>query len=258
MILQEIPIQTMRPVLAILVLASASCGTWGRLPNPIDLGYGYDKDTIVFPGGTPYKVIDQFTGETNGGTWYAKNDFETAEHCGTHLDAPYHFDKNGRKVNEIPLDRLITKAILVDVSADVKDNSSYALPVKKLEEWTKTNGDIPDKSVILIKFGWGSRYPNKEQYLGPSDTDQRYPGLSEEAAQWIVDTKKFVGVGVDTLSLDRPGNPKKPNHVKILGSDMYGLENVNLTSDLPPQFDLLVMPIKLINGTGGPVRIIAH
>lgn len=80
--------------------------------------------------------------------------------------------------------------ILVDAVKETGDNASYALPASKLEEWEKTNGEIPDKSVLLVKFGWSSRYPTREQYLGPSDTDLRFPGLSEEAAEWIVKSKK--------------------------------------------------------------------
>ncbi|KAF6208240.1 hypothetical protein GE061_016692 [Apolygus lucorum] len=252
------PADEMKPSILLVVLAEVWCLTLGALPSgPIDLGYGYDEKTIEYPGGEKFNYRKMWAGNNPAGVFYAANDFATAEHCGTHLDAPYHFNKNGRKVGDIPLDRLITKAILVDAVKETGNNDSYVLPAAKLDEWVKINGEIPDKSVILVKFGWSTRYPNRQEYLGPSDTDLRFPGLTEEAAKWIVDSKKFVGLGVDSASFDDPRNEEYPVHKLVLGNDLYGLENVNLNFDLPPVFDIIVMPIKLVNGTGGPARIIA-
>jgi kynurenine formamidase len=75
----------------------------------VDLGRGFDDTTVVFPGGEPFRFTDQHAGEDPSGNWYSANNFITAEHCGTHLDAPYHFHKNGRTVGQIPIEKLLVK-----------------------------------------------------------------------------------------------------------------------------------------------------
>ncbi|XP_014250114.1 uncharacterized protein LOC106667031 [Cimex lectularius] len=224
--------------------------------NYVDLGHVVDENTIEFPGGAKFRYTSQFAGPDPNGVWYSSNDFKTAEHAGTHFDAPYHFDKNGRKVADIPLTKLITKAVFVNASAETSGNYKYKLPASKLTEWEKANGPMPSNSVVIVGFGWSHKYPNRKEYLGPSDDDLRFPGLSLEAAQWIVDSGKVVGVGVDTASADQGSNTDV--HVSLMKNDIYILENVNLNHpSLPPTFDVIVMPMMLNNGTGAPTRIIA-
>ncbi|XP_014250182.1 uncharacterized protein LOC106667055 [Cimex lectularius] len=233
------------------------------LPNSVDmfdyfdLGYGVDDSTPVFPGGKKFGYTKQFA-EFNNGVFKSSNDFETGEHSGTHIDAPYHFNQNGMKVGEIPLERLITKAIFVNASNETAGNPKYTLPASKLTAWVEKHGPIPQNAVLLISFGWGSRYPDIQKHYGGSKVGNlSYPGLSKEAAEWIVNSKKFVGVGVDTPSVDIAGAEEV--HVVLNGNNIYGLENVNLNQEnYPCIFDVIVMPMKLMNGTGAPCRIIGR
>nr|ATU82872.1 secreted Cyclase-like protein [Pristhesancus plagipennis] len=224
--------------------------------TPIDLGFGYENDTVYFPGGSPFSWTNKRFDTTESGVPYASFDFQTSEHSGTHIDAPYHFKKDGRTVDQIPLEKLLVTGILINATAETGTNSSYVLPSSKLIEWERENGEIPDNSVVFINFGWSEKfYPDRKKYLGPSDKELKFPSLSPEAAQWIASTKRVVGVGVDSASPDIPGQTSA--HVLFANSDMYILENLNLAKPLPPKFHTIIMPMKLVGGTGGPVRVVA-
>ncbi|CAH1403271.1 unnamed protein product [Nezara viridula] len=222
----------------------------------IDLSYPYDEDTAYWiPSDIPFRFIKK-TANVDDGYWYAANQFETAEHCGTHLDAPYHFNKLGWKVDEIPLDRLITTGVFLNASLETNGNCSFTLSTKELEKWENQNGEFPNNSVLLISFGWASRYNNKTEYFGPSSDKLCFPGLSKEAAEWITKSEKIVGVGVDTPSTDQGLNVEA--HLELTSKNLYLLENLAIIHPLPNRnFTVYSLPMKIKNGTGGPCRIVA-
>ncbi|KAL1122296.1 hypothetical protein AAG570_003701, partial [Ranatra chinensis] len=189
--------------------------------------------------------------------WYASNVFKTSEHSGTHLDAPYHFYKEGRKVAQIPLEKLNVLGVLIDVSKDVGNNTDYTLPVQKLDSWVSDHGPLSERTVVLLKYGWHARHKNRTLYMGSATPPYSFPGLSEEAVQWIVDNGKVVGVGTDAASIDSGASKTLPAHRILTKNDIYILENVAIDEDLPPTFDLLVLPMKIRNGTGAPCRVVA-
>ncbi|XP_073979596.1 kynurenine formamidase-like [Rhodnius prolixus] len=225
-------------------------------PTPVDLSFGYENSTVYYPGGAPFRWTNKRIQENPDGTKYAAFDFELAEHAGTHIDAPYHFKEDGTTVDKIPLHKFFTTGILINATTETGTNSSYILPASKLIEWERVNGEIPENSVVMINFGWAKlHYPDRKHYLGPTDQDLRFPALSIEAAEWIVNTKRVVGVGVDTASPDKP--PQAGIHELFANNDMYILENLNISEPMPPKFRVIILPMKLVGGTGGPVRVVA-
>ncbi|XP_014293134.2 kynurenine formamidase-like [Halyomorpha halys] len=122
----------------------------------IDLSYPYDENTPYWITEIPFRFIKMIADSTRG-YWYASNQFETAEHGGTHLDAPYHFNEVGWKLSEIPLSRLITTGVFLNASSETNGNCSFMLSTKELNKWEKQNGPFPNNSVLLISFGWASR-----------------------------------------------------------------------------------------------------
>ncbi|CAH1403268.1 unnamed protein product [Nezara viridula] len=221
----------------------------------IDLSYPYDENSAYWnTTGIPFRFIKK-TANFDRGYWIASNQFETAEHCGTHLDAPSHYNQSGWKLNEIPLNRLIARGVFLNASLETNGNCSFKLSTKELQKWECQNGPFPSNSVLLISFGWASRYNNKTEYFGPSDKIC-FPGLSKEASEWITKSKKFVGVGVDTPSLDQGLNADA--HIELTSKNLYILENVALIHPLPKRnFKLISFPMKIKNGTGGPCRVVA-
>lgn len=128
-----------------------------------------------------------------------------------------------------------------------------------LEEWEKIHREIPQNTVILVNFGWSSKYNNRTMYYGNAEPPYQFPGISAAAAEWIINTKKVLGVGVDTPSTDCGKSTTYPTHRILSANNIFGLENVDLENkNLPSRdFDLIILPVKIKNGSGGPCRIVA-
>ncbi len=230
----------------------------------IDLTYTFSKETIYWVTAREFELDVVYKGDTDKGYFYAANNFATAEHGGTHIDAPIHFSKTGQTVEEIPLHHLMGNAIKVDVSANALNNPDYLVSIKDFEDWEVKEGRIPDGAIIILETGFSRYYPDKIKYMG---TDKRgehavkelhFPGLSPEAAQWLVDHRNIHAIGIDTPSIDYGQSEYFKSHVILLSKNIPAFENVANVDQLPTKdFQIIALPMKIKDGTGSPLRIIA-
>lgn len=226
----------------------------------IDLGHSYRfRTTTCWDPTQRFNIYDVHTGPGPNGP-YITESFSTPEHCGTHLDAPFHFNPTGWKLQDIPLYRTVVEGVHVNVSSEVNGNSDFLLTADHLKAWEQANGPLPNRSVILVNFGWAHKFGDRQSYYNGLQEPYRFPGLSKDAAQWIVDSGKVYGVGVDGPSVDPGGQSTTYSvHGVLSKANLYNLENVALNgTTLPPRgFKLVIQPVKIDGGTGGPVRILA-
>ena len=234
-------------------------GSGGRW---IDLSYAYSEETLYWPTEDGFQLEELAYGETEAGYFYSSYKISTAEHGGTHLDAPIHFSRGGMSAEQIPLDRLIAPAVVVDVAA--RATPDYLIDVGDLEEWERTHGRIPDGAILLLRTGWGLRWPDRPGYLGTERTgpeavaELHFPGIHPEAARWITDQRNVAAVGIDTPSIDYGQSTGFEAHVIIYGSDIPGFENVANLQEIPEVGAFVVaLPMKVAGGSGGPLRIVA-
>ena len=234
-------------------------GSGGRW---IDLRYVYSEETLYWPTEDGFQLEELAYGETEAGYFYSSYKISTAEHGGTHLDAPIHFSRGGMSAEQIPLDRLIAPAVVVDVAA--RATPDYLIDVGDLEEWERTHGRIPDGAILLLRTGWGQRWPDRLGYLGTERTgpeavaELHFPGIHPEAARWITDQRNVAAVGIDTPSIDYGQSTGFEAHVIIYGSDIPGFENVANLQEIPEVGAFVVaLPMKVAGGSGGPLRIVA-
>ena len=234
-------------------------GSGGRW---IDLSYVYSEETLYWPTEDGFQLEELAYGETEAGYFYSSYKISTAEHGGTHLDAPIHFSRGGMSAEQIPLDRLIAPAVVVDVAA--RATPDYLIGVGDLEEWERTHGRIPDGAILLLRTGWGERWPDRLGYLGTERTgpeavaELHFPGIHPEAARWITDQRNVAAVGIDTPSIDYGQSTGFEAHVIIYGSDIPGFENVANLQEIPEVGAFVVaLPMKVAGGSGGPLRIVA-
>ena len=235
-------------------------GTAGRW---VDLTHGFSESTIYWPTDTEGFQLEELAfGPTEGGWFYASYRFAAAEHGGTHLDAPIHFAEGRRTTDRIPISELMGPAAVVDITADV--NRDYLVSVDDLTGWEGTNGTIPDGAILLIRTGWADRWADRTAYLGTDLTGQaavaelHFPGISAEAAQWLVDNRGIVAVGIDTPSIDRGQSAGFRAHVILYAENIAGFENVANLDALPATGGYVVaLPMKIEGGSGGPLRIVA-
>ncbi|HYP54629.1 MAG TPA: cyclase family protein [Pyrinomonadaceae bacterium] len=228
----------------------------------IDLTYDFDERTIYWPTAKPFEFTRDAWGQSPGGYFYASGSYSASEHGGTHLDSPVHFAEGRDTADRIPLARLIGPAVVVDISAACARNADYLLSVADIRTWERRYGRLPDGAILLVRTGWGRRWPDRKKYLGtdaPGDTaNLHFPGISREAAEFLVKERRLDGVGIDTASLDYGQSKDFVAHRVLNGANVYGLENVANLERLPARgATLIALPMKIRGGTGGPARIIA-
>ncbi len=228
----------------------------------IDLTYSFDESTIYWPTAKSFDWQKESWGTSPGGYWYASARYAASEHGGTHIDSPIHFGKGQATTDEISLSRLIGSAVVIDISAACEKDADYRLSRADIVSWEKKHGFIPHAAIVLVHTGWGKFWPDKQRYLGsntPGDAAHlHFPGISQEAARFLVTERRISGVGIDTASLDHGPSKDFIAHQVINGANAYGLENVANLERVPATgATLIALPMKIKGGSGAPTRIIA-
>ena len=232
-------------------------GTW------IDLSHDFSAQTIYWPTAKPFALEVVSAQQTPAGYYYAANNFSAAEHGGTHLDAPIHFAEGQWTTDQIPLERLIGQAIVVDVQSGADSSADYRVNYAAITLWEQEHGAIPPGSIVLFRTGWARRWPDRAAYLGSSQTGAEaatklhFPGIDSAAAHWLVD-RQVKAVGIDTPSIDYGQSSSFATHRVLFASNIPAFENLANLDRLPPRGSFVVaLPMKIKGGSGGPLRIVA-
>src|ERR1700741_173579 len=230
----------------------------------IDLTYAFDADSVYWPTAEQFKLETDFEGMTDKGYFYSAYRYSAAEHGGTHLDSPVHFAKGHFTVDQLPLERLMGPAIVVDVTMKCATDVDYLVSVADFESWERRNGKIQPGTIILLRTGFGKYYPDRQKYLG---TDERgaaavaklhFPGLDPAAARWLTTNRSIKAIGLDTASIDRGQSTLFESHRILFEHDIPAFANVaNLGQPPVKGFSVIALPMKIKGGSGGPLRIIA-
>ena len=209
----------------------------------IDLTLLISQNLPSFPGSPKPQYIPWSEQNKDG---YNLELLFLSSHSGTHLDAPYHFIKKGSKVHQISLQRLVSNAVLVKI----KKKAHHEITKNDLINYEKKFGFISNNSTIIFSTGWNKNLLRKNYF-----TDN--PGLSISAAKYLI-SKKVNLIGIDSPSIDLGRNSKFNVHHILLKNNIIILENLcNLEKIKKSYFKLVVLPLKLKNATGSPVRAIA-
>jgi kynurenine formamidase len=233
-------------------------------PRAIDLTHTFDESTIYWPTEDGFKLLRGPAGVTEKDYFYSANRFMCAEHGGTHIDAPIHFWKDGQTVDQIPLERLMGPGACVDVSRKCAADRDYQVTVEDCEAWETTSGESLENRIVLIRTGFGRRWPDRAKYLGTAEqgpaalANLHFPGLDPAAAEWLVSRRRIRMVGIDTASIDHGQTTNYPTHQRLFRDNVPALENVAAMDALPPSgFTLIALPMKIGGGSGAPCRVVA-
>ena len=224
----------------------------------VDLTYSLNATSAYWPGPNyePFRLQTIATLDKDG---VLSKSFSMPEHLGTHLDAPNHFERNQPSVEKIPPEQFFAAGVVIDVSAAVSMNEDYQLTAADITAWETEHGPIPRHAVVLLRTGWGRHWKNVVRYQN-RDVQGRlhFPGYSAEAARLLIEGRQVKGIGIDTLSIDYGLSREFAVHHIVNAAARYGLENVAQLDQLPAKgFYLVVAPIKIEDGSGGPTRILA-
>lgn len=232
-------------------------------PTYIDLSHEYSQETLSWPSAEPFHITH--TDVINNQFYVTARDFASSEHSGTHMDAPNHFAKGHKGISEISIENLIGPAVNIDVRNAVKTNPDHEVSIQDIQAWEKVHGVIPKHSIVLINTGYGQFWPNWELYAGTkkrgaaSLTDLHFPGIAPKAALWLVENRKIKAIGIDTFSIDYGQTKRYEAHQVLTQHDVPIFENVANLDKLPADhFVIYAFPMKIKNGTGAPLRIVAQ
>ncbi|MGE0816725.1 MAG: cyclase family protein [Vicinamibacterales bacterium] len=230
----------------------------------VDLSHTYDQSTIFWPTADPFRLDVVADGITPGGYYYAANNFFSSEHGGTHLDAPVHFSEGAQSVDQIPLDRLVGEAYVVDVTAAAEKDADYQVTVEDLARAERDQGPIPADAILLLRTGFSRRWPDAVGYLGTAARGEEgarqlhFPGLHPDAARWIADNRPIRALGIDTASIDYGPSTAFETHRALYAKNIPGLENLTALDRLPLRGAVVIaLPMKIGGGSGAPVRAMA-
>lgn len=262
---------TLRSLLCCLLLTTACAA-----PSPsrvastfpsgrvVDLSHPFDENTVYWPTASGFQLTVDFEGMTDKGYFYTANSFCSAEHGGTHLDAPIHFAEGRHTVDEIPLEQLMGTAVIIDVRDRCAENRDHQVTVDDFERWEAQHGPLPEGAIVLLDTGFAQFWPDRVRYMG---TDERgpeavaklhFPGLAPEAATWLVNERSIKAIGLDTPSIDHGQSQLFESHRILFEANTPAFENVANLDQLPPTgATVIALPMKIAGGSGGPLRIVA-
>ena len=236
----------------------------------VDLSHPYYEGMPEFQApphlgqGVPFKLNEISKWDEPGmNTWYW-NWYQVTEHSGTHVDAPNHWfpGKDKEAIDEIPLERLVAPAVVVNVKAKAAADSDYMISVDDLAAWEQANGEIPPGAVIIMNSGWSDKYSDPTAFLGLNDAGElHFPGFSPDAIRWLLENRDINAVATDSLSTDALGislntDPFNQVHIEMHRAGKYQIELIANVEALPAAGAwLVVAPMKIQGGSGASSRI---
>ncbi|HKD48337.1 MAG TPA: cyclase family protein [Rhizomicrobium sp.] len=226
-----------------------------------------DTPTLILPPNfgqcSAFKIeeISRYD-ERGGGAWYWNN-FTVGEHTGTHFDAPVHW-VTGKHLPNNAVDTIIPKnfiatAVVIDCSAECAQDADFLLTVPFLKSWEAKHGPIPERSWVLMRTDWSKR--SVEDYVNRREDGAHTPGPDVEAVKFLVQ-RKIHGFGVETIGTDAGQahmlDPPYPAHTLLHGAGLYGLQCLANLDKLPVRGAVIISaPLKIENGSGSPLRVLA-
>ena len=212
--------------------------------------------------GVTIDVISRY--DAKGPAWYW-NTLRCGEHTGTHFDAPIHWvtgkDLRDNACDTIPPRRFVGPASVIDVTADVEKNPDFLLTPERIDAWEREHGRIPAGSWVLLRTGW-SRRTDPASFLNVGADGPHSPGFDTRASTLLAYERDVLGVGVETIGTDAgPAgsfDPPFPNHTIMHGAGKFGLASLCNLDQLPPTGAIVIAaPLKIVRGSGSPLRVIA-
>ena len=221
-----------------------------------DLTHTFSPKLPVFPAFKPVQIRERFTIARDG---FFANEITFDEHTGTHMDAPAHFVANTPTADRLPADRFFAPLAVVSIEARAAKDADAMVTVDDLLAWEKAHGRIPRGAFVAMHCGWDARIGDAARFLNKDAKGTMHaPGFSEQAARFLVAERDIVGVGVDTLSLDKAEAQKFVAHLALLGAGKYGVELIANLGRVPAAGATIIVGAPKHEGaSGGPARVYA-
>jgi arylformamidase len=215
----------------------------------IDIGNALDLTDTVENGmtvyvGDPIPKISSFK-------WLAEDGVNVSlvrlgSHTGTHVDAPIHFIRGAKAVDELPVESFVGEAVILDFS---HKQVGSAITASDLERYS---GKIQKGIIVLLYTGLSKRWKDPR-------ARRKFTYLGGDAARWLVE-RKVKAIGVDHLSIEKFGAKEPVAHVTLLSHGVPIIEslNQNLSKLVGRRTLFFCLPIKIGGCDGAPSRAMAY
>jgi len=222
-----------------------------QLPPQFGQAWGFRKETI-----------SHYDEKGPGWSW---SNFSMSEHTGTHLDAPAHWvtgkDLPGATVDTMPLQQMVAPVCVIDCSAQVARDKGFILTQSFLLEWEQRHGRIPAGSWVFLRSDW-RKVAAADNYTNMQADGAHSPGPDKEAVLWMIEERNVLGFGTECVGTDAGQafamDPPYPCHHFMHGNGRLGLQCMTNLDLLPATGAVVVStPLKIIDGSGSPLRVIA-
>ena len=241
----------------------------GRV-EAVDLSQRLTPDTPVIQLPPPFANTPGFKKhlisnyDAKGPGWYW-NWIEIGEHVGTHFDAPCHWvtGKGKACVDDLDARDFVGPAVVIDVSSEAEKNADFVATRQTILDWEQKHGRIPQRAWVVLRTGWGSRATDVKQFFNiGADGAPHYPGFGKDSAEFLTGERDILGVGTEAIGTDAAvgatAEPAFPNHSIMHGAGKFGLTQLANVDRLPATGAIIVAaPLKLEDGSGSPVRVVA-
>jgi kynurenine formamidase len=212
----------------------------------------------------PFQIEEISHYDARGPAWYWNN-FSCGEHTGTHFDAPVHWvtgkDYAGNTTDSIPPEKFIAPACVIDVSKEASADPDFLLTIGHVEAWEQKHGRIEAGSWVLMRTDW-SRRRDPGAFLNAREDGSHTPGPHPSLIPFLSKERDVIGWGAEGVGTDAGQayrfDPPFPCHSGMHGSNKFGLASLANLDQLPPKGALLITPpLKIVNGSGSPCRVLA-
>ncbi|WBU58864.1 cyclase family protein [Paracoccus albus] len=235
----------------------------------VDLTHTLDPDfpVIILPpefGQCARFRMEEISAYDHRGPAWKWNNISMCEHTGTHFDAPSHWisgrDVRNGAVDEIDPAMLVGPVVVIDCSEGAAQNDDFELTPEIILAWEEEHGRIPADSWVLMRTDWSKR--SGDAYLNMKEDGPHSPGPTPDAIRLLVEDRDIRGFGTETVGTDAGQGahytPPYPAHFTLHGAGKYGLQCLRNLDHLPPTGAMLIAPpLKIRNGTGSPLRVLA-
>ncbi|MES0885259.1 cyclase family protein [Roseibium sp. SCP14] len=235
----------------------------------VDLTHTLDPDfpVIVLPpefGQCARFRMEEISAYDHRGPAWKWHNISMSEHTGTHFDAPSHWisgkDVPNGSVDEIPAEVFVGPVVVIDCSDRAAENEDFELTPEVIAAWEKEHGQIPEDAWVLMRTDWSKR--TGAEYLNMKEDGPHSPGPTPDGIRFLIEKRNIRGFGTETVGTDAGQGahyvPPYPAHYFLHGAGKYGLQCLANLDQLPAKGAVLIAaPLKIKNGTGSPLRVLA-
>jgi kynurenine formamidase len=217
-----------------------------------------------FAPSDPFRIAEISHYDERGPGWYWNN-LSMGEHTGTHFDAPCHWvtgkDNPLGFTDTIPVQRFVAPAVVIDCSKEAAADEKFVLEPAHIQVWEAKHGRIPAGAWVLMRTDWSKR-EDPARFLNMKEDGPHSPGPSAAAIKFLIEQRDVNGWGVEAIGTDHGQafafEPAFPAHHLMHGANKLGLASLNNLDQLPPTGALLMTaPLKIEQGSGSPLRVLA-